>query len=176
MRFLQFFFEVLVLSFLLSITTGWASPPPSPEKVPGAASFEPNSPHPAKVTFTPHRAIYEMALASVKNGSNITGVSGKMLFEWRDVCDAWAIQQHMHLHFPMPKAISPMSAALNSPRNRKMARIMRLTWRVSDGKETERFIGKASLNDNGGKVTYTAPKGVPKTCRPAPFFRQRIPS
>ena len=45
-----------------------------------------------------HRAIYTMSMASAKSGSNITDASGRLQFEWRDVCDGWAIQQHMKLH------------------------------------------------------------------------------
>jgi hypothetical protein len=111
--------------------------------------------------ITPHRAIYAMKLASVKNGSDISDVSGRMLFEWRDVCDGWAIQQHMQLHFSY------------NDNNDQDAISTELTWeakdgksytfnirRVTDGKETENYRGKAAQNADGSvAATYTIPEG-----------------
>src|ERR1700731_3630639 len=64
------------------------------EKLPPAATAKP-----AEVAIAPHRAIYDMTLTSAKNGSNIADVSGRMIFEWADVCDGWAVQQHLRLRF-----------------------------------------------------------------------------
>jgi hypothetical protein len=111
--------------------------------------------------ITPHRAIYTMGLASVKNGSNITDVSGRMLFEWRDVCDGWAIQQHMQLHFTY--ADGDDQDVVSSE----------LTWEAKDGKaynfnirrttngqETENYRGRAIQKaDSTDFVTYSVPEG-----------------
>ena len=113
------------------------------------------------IRIAPHRAIYKMNLASVKNGGNITDVSGRMLFEWRDVCDGWAIQQHMNLHFSY--ADSDDQEVANTE----------LTWeakdgkqynfnilRTTDGRETENYRGKAIQNANGTvSATYSVPEG-----------------
>jgi hypothetical protein len=100
-----------------------------------------------------------MSLGSVKNGSNIASVSGHMLFEWGDVCNGWAVQQHMKLHFAYAEGDESNVASTE------------LTWeskdgkrydfnihRITDGKETESYRGKATMGDDGGTVTYTVPE------------------
>ncbi len=127
-------------------------------KAPPAAQAE-------SVSVAPHRAIYRMNLSSVRNGGNITDVSGRMLFEWRDVCDGWAIQQHMNLHF---------SYADNDDQD---VISTELTWeakdgkqynfnirRTTDGRETENYRGKAVQNeDSSVSAVYGVPEG--KTAR-----------
>ena len=114
---------------------------------------------PAKITITPHRAGYEMSLASVKNGSNITGVSGKMLFEWTDACDGWAVQQHLQLHFSYAGGEeSDVTSTVVSWESKDGKRYNFNVRRVSDGKETDVFRGKAVMGPNGGKVIYSTPK------------------
>lgn len=108
----------------------------------------------------PHRAIYDLSLASAKNGSNVKGVSGKMRFEWNDMCDGWTVQQHMQLHFNLGE--SGDSTVTSSE----------ITWeskngdqynfnirRVTDGRETEVYRGKATLGPEGGSVVYSVPEG-----------------
>lgn len=114
----------------------------------------------AEISIAPHRAIYDMTLASVKNGSNVSDVSGKMIFEWADACDGWAIQQNLQLHF-----LHDESEASNVASNE-------VTWeakdgkrynfnirRLNDGKETENYRGKATLTATGGKAVYSQPEG-----------------
>lgn len=119
----------------------------------------------------PHRAVYDMALASVKNGANIIGVSGRMLFEWRDVCDGWAVQQHLRLHFVYAEGEESDVTSTELTWEAKDGK--RYTFnirRVSDGKETERFVGKATLGKNGGTVTYTVPEKKEMSLPPGTLF------
>ena len=100
-----------------------------------------------------------MSLASVKNGSNITGVSGRMLFEWSDVCDGWAVQQHLQLHFSYAQGDeSDVSSTVISWESKDGKRYNFNVRRVSDGKETDLFRGKAVMGEDGGLVTYSTPK------------------
>jgi hypothetical protein len=133
----------------------------SPDKAPSTESKTAPQVTPTKITITPHRAIYDMALTSVKNGSNITGVSGRMLFEWADVCDGWAIQQHLRLHFNYAEGdesdVTSTEITWESKNGKQYNFNIR---RVSDGKETEHYVGKAALNDDGsGTVAYAVPEG-----------------
>ena len=111
-------------------------------------------------TITPHRAMYEMTLGSVKNGGNITGVSGRMAFEWADACDGWAVQQHLDLHFIYSQGdetdVSSSEVTWESKDGKRYNFNIR---RTSGGKETEQFRGKAVMTDKGGKVTYSVPEG-----------------
>jgi hypothetical protein len=114
----------------------------------------------AAMEVAPHRAIYDMSLASVKNGGNISGVSGHMLFEWRDVCDGWAIQQHMQLHFTYSDGddqdVTSTELTWESKDGKRYNFNVR---RLTNGKETENYHGKAALNEDGsGSVTYTSPE------------------
>ncbi len=47
----------------------------------------------------PHRAIYKMSLASVRNSSKVSDVRGRMMFEWADACDGWTTEQRFQLRF-----------------------------------------------------------------------------
>lgn len=112
----------------------------------------------AKVAIAPHRAIYKMQLASVKNGGNIAGVSGRMLFEWADVCDGWAVQQHLQLHFAYSEGDeSNVSSTVVSWESKDSKRYNFNVRRVSDGKVTDVYRGRATLDGDGGTVVYTAP-------------------
>ncbi len=99
-----------------------------------------------------------MSLSSVKNGSNIAGVSGRMLFEWADVCDGWAIQQHLKLHFNYAEGeesdVTSTEVTWESKDGKQYNFNIR---RVTDGKETENYKGKATLDDKGGNVVYAVP-------------------
>jgi hypothetical protein len=111
------------------------------------------------VTIAPHRAIYTMSLASVNNGSNITGVTGSMLFEWGDACDGWVIQQHMKLHFTYPEGDeSEVNSTVVSWESKDGTRYNFNVRRLTDGKETEKYRGRATLDRNGGTAVYTIPK------------------
>jgi hypothetical protein len=130
-----------------------SSPHPNDEAKPSEQAI------PSKVKIAPHRAIYNMSLASVKNGSNITGVSGKMMFEWSDVCDGWAVQQHLQLHFSYAQGDeSDVTSTVISWESKDGKRYNFNVRRVADGKQTDLFRGKAVMNDDGGLVTYSEPK------------------
>ena len=130
-----------------------APPHPNSEAKPSEQAM------PGKVKIMPHRAIYTMSLASVKNGSNITGVSGRMLFEWSDVCDGWAVQQHLQLHFSYAQGDeSDVTSTVISWESKDGKRYNFNVRRVSDGKETDLFRGKAVMGADGGLVTYSMPK------------------
>jgi hypothetical protein len=108
-----------------------------------------------------------MTLASVKNGSNITGVTGRMLFEWSDVCDGWAVQQHLQLHFSYAEGDeSDVNSTIVSYESKDGKHYNFNVHRVSDGKETDNFRGKATVGPDGGNVLYSAPKD--KTLKLAP--------
>ncbi len=131
-------------------------------QTPAVPHSEPKSAAPkeaSKVKITPHRAIYTMSLSSVKNGSNITGVSGRMLFEWSDVCDGWAVQQHLQLHFSYAEGDeSDVTSTVVSWESKDGKRYNFNVRRISDGKQTDLFRGKAVMNADGGLVTYSEPK------------------
>ncbi len=49
------------------------------------------------LAFTPHRAVYDMRLnPSVSDGS-VTQASGKLEFEWADLCSGWTVEQRSRI-------------------------------------------------------------------------------
>ena len=127
---------------------------------------------PVPIHIAPHRAIYNMRLASIKNGSNINDVAGQMLFEWRDVCDGWAIQQHMQLHFTYADGDDQDVTSTELTWEAKDGKSYNFNIRrVTNGKETENYRGKAVLKDDGsGAVTYSIPANKVDQLPPGTLF------
>ncbi len=123
-----------------------------------APTSTPQPPSPS-ITVQPHRAVYKMSLASVKNGSTVTDVSGKMMFEWSDACDGWAVQQHLQLHFSYAEGDdSDVNSTVISWESKDGKRYNFNVRRVTYGKETENYRGKAMLDEKGGSGVYEIPK------------------
>jgi hypothetical protein len=119
----------------------------------------PTESKPVVVSLAPHRAVYKMDLASVKNGSNITGVTGKMLFEWADACDGWAVQQHLQLHFSYAEGDeADVSSTVISWEAKNGKQYNFNVRRVTNDKELESYRGKAEMGEHGGLGKYTIPK------------------
>jgi len=51
----------------------------------------------AAVELAPHRAIYTLDLAAVRDSQNITDIDGRMTFTWKDVCDGWTLRYRTEL-------------------------------------------------------------------------------
>ncbi len=45
------------------------------------------------VEFVPHRAVYDLSLATSRNNGNMARAEGKLEFEWADVCTGWTVSQ-----------------------------------------------------------------------------------
>lgn len=123
------------------------------------STFASHAETPVAVKIAPHRAIYTMSLAKVKNGSPVRGATGTMLFDWSDSCEGWAIQQHMKLHFTYSETeeadISSSVVTWEAKDGKKYKFNVR---RLSDGQEDESFKGGASLGEKGGAAVYVVPK------------------
>ena len=57
------------------------------------------TPGTVKLAVVPHRAIYRLSLLTAHNSSPVVVATGRMMFQWTDSCDAWAIEQHFRLNF-----------------------------------------------------------------------------
>ncbi len=62
---------------------------PGPAATPGVSAND----------IVPHRAIYRLSLLSARNSSAVADVSGAMMFQWADACDAWTVEQHFRMDF-----------------------------------------------------------------------------
>ena len=143
----------------------------SVEKTPPAELRKTLGPSPSESVIVPHRAIYDMSLASAKNGSTIAGVSGRMAFEWADVCDGWAVQQHLKLHFSYSGGTESNVTSSELTWESKDGKSYNFNiHRVTDDKDAENYRGKASLNNEGGTVVYLEPANKTLTLPAATMF------
>jgi hypothetical protein len=62
---------------------------PGPAATPGVAASD----------IVPHRAIYRLSLLSAHSSSAVADVTGAMMFQWADACDAWTVEQHFDMDF-----------------------------------------------------------------------------
>ncbi|MBI1274114.1 MAG: DUF1849 family protein [Alphaproteobacteria bacterium] len=115
--------------------------------------------HAAVASFAPHRAIYDMKMASARNGSSVAGVEGKMFFEWADACDAWIIDQKLQLKFYYAEGDVVDRVSSFSTWEAKNGKRYRFATRsLSNGQETTNLRGEAELGKDGGEATYHLPK------------------
>lgn len=162
---MTFLLNILVWGvFALGLSGGFcahaaASAPlaPPPAKT-GAMESAP--PLQQKARIAPHRAIYKIRTVSVKNGGPISNVSGRMEFEWGDVCDGWTIQQRVQMHFVYADGGEEDMESAELSWEAKDGRSYNFNIRrVLDGTETERYRGKAVKNEDGTiLVKYTLPE------------------
>jgi hypothetical protein len=108
--------------------------------------------------FAPHRAIYDMKMTTIRSGSTIAGVEGKMLFEWADACDAWTIDQKLQLKFYYPEGEEIDRVSSFSTWEAKDGKSYRFATRgLANGQETINLLGTATLNESGSIATFTTP-------------------
>jgi len=119
------------------------------------------APSATAIDLTPHRALYDITLASVHGSSDITGLDGRMMLEWADACDGWTVNQQVRMRFT-PREGPPLLNEFNfSSFESKDGNVFRFTMRSStDGRPYEEYVGKAKRHKGaGGLVTFTIPDG-----------------
>jgi len=97
----------------------------------------------AKVTskLVPHRAIYEMTLDGARSASGITGIDGRMVFEFTgSPCDGYSLNMRMVTQMTDTQGQTNLTDLRSS------------TWEQGDGKKF-RFQSAQYLNDKLGDVT-----------------------
>jgi EipB-like len=108
----------------------------------------------------PHRAMYDIRLASKKSGSQVINITGKMVYEWQPSCDVWISNHKFDLTYeyadaPGVKVESDFSAyetfdgkGFNFTSQRK-----------TNGQVFEELRGAASL-DEPREAVYSIPDGL----------------
>lgn len=110
----------------------------------------------------PHKALYEVRLASTKSGSQIVNVAGKMLYEWHPDCDAWLSTHRFTLNYEYadsPAMRIDSDFTTYEPFDGKS--IDFTSQRKRDGQLFEELRGRAHLkNAETGEAIYSMPKGL----------------
>jgi hypothetical protein len=123
--------------------------------------------HPAQAaTFreglVPHKALYDIRLIGTKSGSQVINISGQMLYEWQQTCDAWISNHRFNILYeyadsPAMRIVSDFSTyetfdgkSINFTSQRK-----------KDGEIFEMLRGQAALDEKGaGKAVFNAPENL----------------
>lgn len=111
--------------------------------------------------IAPHRAIYQLDLASARSGSQVSDVGGQMLFVWEDSCDGWTVEQRYRTSY------------IFSEGGQLEQRMTYATWESKDGQDfnfsvrnvtgdmaDEEVRGVARIAGDGtGTAEFRQPKG-----------------
>ena len=123
-------FERLILGLLAALLLGGASA----GHAQALAAKEPNR-------LVAHRAVYEMTLKDAHSASGITGIDGRMVFEFTgSACDGYSLNMRMVTHMTDSQGQTNLTDLRSS------------TWEQGDG-EKFRFQSAQYLNDKLGDVT-----------------------
>jgi len=102
------------------------------------------------IKLVAHRAVYEMSLDDARSASGITGVDGRMLFEFTgSECDGYSLNMRM------------VTEMTDSQGQTNLTDLTSSTWEQGDGQKF-RFQSAQYLNDKLGDVT------MGRAVRPAP--------
>jgi len=119
---------VLTLAAVAMLACGMARP---------AAAFASKEP----VKLTPHRAVYEMTLDEARSASGITGIDGRMVFEFTgSECDGYTLNMRM------------VTQMTDSQGQTNLTDLRSSTWEEGNGQKF-RFQSAQYLNDKLGDVT-----------------------
>lgn len=120
----------------------------------------------------PHRALYEVTLASVKSGSQLIDIQGRMFFEWKKTCESWTTDNRSSLVYEYADGtssrINSNFASYETLDGRSLDFSSR---RESNGTLMEEFRGHATRNVNAeGQASYSIPDALGFTLPKNTFF------
>jgi hypothetical protein len=105
--------------------------------------------------IAPHRALYNMHIASVKSGGAVRGADGLMSFEWADTCDGWALNQNLALTlYHMEGNATTISSTTGTWESRDGRSYRFNMHRTSNGEDAESLEGHAELKRNGSGTAF----------------------
>ncbi|MEI6986968.1 MAG: cell envelope integrity EipB family protein [Rhodospirillaceae bacterium] len=138
------------------------------------------------VNVVPHRAIYRLSLQSARSASPVIGVSGRMLFQWSDACDAWTIEQHFRMNFLYAEDEEVMMTTNYATWEAKNGGHYRFNVRKTvNGQVEEELKGEATTGNNnkvgkggresvkGGIATFAKPEATEIKLPPGTQFPTR---
>lgn len=110
--------------------------------------------------IAPHRAIYELDLASVRMGSQVSDVGGQMLFLWEDSCDGWTVEQRYRTSYLFAEGGEVQQWMTYATWESKDGHDFNFSVRnVTGGVTDEEVRGIARIaGDGGGTVEFRLPE------------------
>lgn len=125
----------------------------------------------AAAELRPHRALYDLDLAAIREGSEVTALSGRMALEWADACEGWTVRQNIRMTVserggaPFENEISFSSFETKAGDSLRFA----MRWRAR-GELAEEFAGRAETGPAGGRAAYSRPEGESLDLPPDTLF------
>lgn len=112
-------------------------------------------------TVAPHRALYDLSLASARASGGVVGVQGRMLFEWGDACDGWTVNQRYRMRLSQAQEDEVEIVSSLASWESKDGTRYRFVMKKQRGDEPEEELrGSARLNPQtrAGRATFTRPE------------------
>lgn len=112
-------------------------------------------------TIMPHRALYDLSLASARASGGVVGVRGRMMFEWGDACDGWTINQRYRMKLSQAQEDEVEIVSSLASWESKDGLRYRFALRKQRGEEPEEELrGSARLDGPGraGRARFTRPE------------------
>lgn len=113
------------------------------------------------VEFAAHRALYELSLAHVGEGSGISAVSGELVVEWRNACSGWTFEYRSVIDVIFAGRAPLRLASVASTWESSDGRNYRFSVRhQANGADTERIEGAATGagGSGAGQVVFSKPE------------------
>lgn len=108
----------------------------------------------------PHRAIYTLKLDKATGSSGIAAVSGQMMYEWQDACDAWVTEQRYRMRMVYGESDDlDLTISFVTWEAKDGSRYRFAVKRWHDGEIQEELSGTAvaEADGSGGKASFTLP-------------------
>ncbi len=115
----------------------------------------------AAAGFLPHRAVYDLSMAKSRSIGSVTGASGRLEFEWAEVCSGWTISQRTRVRMTTVEGqVFDFGWTLNALEGRDGRSYRFFIRRLNIDGSTEELRGKARLGESGagGVAAFSAPE------------------
>lgn len=109
----------------------------------------------------PHRAVYDLELASSSGDGGVVEIDGRFEFSWNDVCDGWTVSQKSRMVIGRSDGYdATFGSNVSTWESKDGQRFRYFVTRERNGEETESIEGIATLQESGGSGTarFTAPE------------------
>lgn len=124
---------------------------------------------PAAAGIAAHRATYDLALGTLRNGAEVADVRGSLAFSLSDACDGWTVEERYQLRFLYPAGEEVEMATTFVTWEAKDGRTYRFNFRkVVNGEVEEELRGEADAN--AGVVRYVRPEESEQALPPGVSF------
>lgn len=120
----------------------------------------------------PHRALYDVALTSVKSGGQVVDIRGQLYFEWKKTCESWTTDHKSSLVYEYSDGTAVrMNSGFAAYETLDGKTLNFSSKRENNGTVIEELRGHAAIdNAQGGGATYSVPQNLTHPLPSNTFF------